>query len=88
MDINNESQILGEPYSNKQMVFKALRTLAPRYDMKRIAVETANNLSTMDLQTLMNIFLNFEMSMTNPPPRVDRNKSVALKTKSSEFSDE
>ena len=46
--------------------------------MKRVAIETSSDLSSMDLQNLMNILINYELSMTEPPPKLDKNKSVAL----------
>ena len=83
LEISNESHVLGDPLSNKQAVYKATRSLTKCFEMKRIAVETSENLATMDLQTLMNIMKTFELGLDNSSGVV-RDSSVALKAQALE----
>ena len=78
LDISNESHVLGDTLSNKQVVYKAARSLTKHFEMKRIAAETSENLATMVLQTLMNIMKTFEFGLDNSSG-VGRDYSVALK---------
>ena len=86
-DIANECQVLGEPFTNKQLVSKAIRTLPERFNMKISSIEEAHNLSTMDINSLMSILKTFEINLLDQS-EASRGKNVILKTHSSNFLEE
>ncbi|XP_057802840.1 uncharacterized protein LOC131018136 [Salvia miltiorrhiza] len=52
LSVANECRELGDLISNRVLISKALRTLPPRFEMKITAIETSQNVASLDSHTL------------------------------------
>ncbi|KAF6145175.1 hypothetical protein GIB67_020366 [Kingdonia uniflora] len=80
-DIINTRVALGAAYSDVQIVHKVLRSLPKGFRFKRDAIEEAQDLKKMKLDTLAGKLQTFELEMRMENP--EKNKSVAFKSSSS-----
>lgn len=65
VDIANESFALREKIFEEKLVRKNLISLSKKFDMKAIAIEEAQDISTMKVDDLFGSLLTFEMSLDN-----------------------
>ncbi|KAI3453567.1 hypothetical protein Pfo_010230 [Paulownia fortunei] len=77
-DIANEAQALGEKYSNRKLVRKALRSLPERFAYKVTAIEEAHDIENMKLDELMGSLQIFELNLNHN--RRDKGKNVTFQT--------
>ena len=62
-DITNSLASLGKEYTQVEKVRKILRALTSDWEKKTIAIEEANNLSTMSLKNLIVNLMAYEMQL-------------------------
>ncbi|GAU48712.1 hypothetical protein TSUD_281050 [Trifolium subterraneum] len=76
MDFANSFDDLGEKLSDEKIVRKILRSLTKKFDMKVIAMEEAQDISTMKVDELIGSLQTYESSVNE---RIEKkNKSVAF----------
>ncbi|KAA0025118.1 gag-pol polyprotein [Cucumis melo var. makuwa] len=76
LNIVNESDALGEKLSDSKLVWKVLRSLPSKFNMKVTAIEEANALSKMKLDKLFGSLRTFELNLGDSVSR--RKSSLAL----------
>ncbi|GAU10383.1 hypothetical protein TSUD_419050, partial [Trifolium subterraneum] len=82
MDFANSFDDLGEKMSDKKIVRKILRSLTKEFDMKVIAMEEAQDISTMRVDELIGSLQTYESSVNE---RIERkNKSIAFVSNAAE----
>ncbi|XP_050945193.1 uncharacterized protein LOC127150728 [Cucumis melo] len=69
LDIANELDALGEKMSNSKLVWKLLRSLPSKFNMKVTMIEEANDLSKMKLDELFGSLRTFELHLGNSASR-------------------
>ena len=62
LDLANETFALGEKITESKIVQKVLRSLLSRFSMKVMAIEEANDITTMKLDELFGSLCTFEFS--------------------------
>ncbi|KAK4855957.1 hypothetical protein QYF36_012734 [Acer negundo] len=80
MDIVNQSHQLGDPYSNRKIKQKIMRSLPNRFESKVTTLEENNDYKNMKPSEVIGRLLTYESrkaSTTSPPKK---QKSIALKT--------
>ncbi|GAU40405.1 hypothetical protein TSUD_136520 [Trifolium subterraneum] len=76
MDFANSFEDLGEKLSDEKIVRKILRSLTKKFDMKVIAMEEAQDISTMKVDELIGSLQTYESSVNE---RIEKkNKSIAF----------
>ncbi|GAU48358.1 hypothetical protein TSUD_282610 [Trifolium subterraneum] len=86
MDFANSFDDLGEKMSDEKIVRKILRSLTKKFDMKVIAMEEAQDISTMRVDELIGSLQTYESSVNE---RIERkNKSIALVSNTAEEDEE
>ncbi|GAU44283.1 hypothetical protein TSUD_371830 [Trifolium subterraneum] len=76
MDFANSFDDLGEKLSDEKIVRKILRSLTKKFDMKVIAMEEAQDISTMKVDELIGSLQTYESSVNE---RIEKkNKSIAF----------
>ncbi|KAA0055019.1 gag-pol polyprotein [Cucumis melo var. makuwa] len=63
LDITNESDVLEEKMSDSKLVWKVLRSLPSKFNMKVTTIEEANDLSKMKLDELFGSLCTFEIHL-------------------------
>ncbi|GAU45850.1 hypothetical protein TSUD_371460 [Trifolium subterraneum] len=76
MDFANSFDDLGEKLSDEKIVRKILRSLTKKFDMKVIAMEEAQDISTMKFDELIGSLQTYESSVNERLER--KNKSIAF----------
>src|ERR1051325_7227326 len=76
LEIANISGALGEKMSEEKLVRKILRSLPKRFAMKVIAIEEAQDISTLKVEELIGSLMTFEMGISETVDK--KNKSIAL----------
>ncbi|GAU24655.1 hypothetical protein TSUD_322630 [Trifolium subterraneum] len=86
MDFANSFDDLGEKMSDEKIVRKILRSLTKKFDMKVIAMEEAQDISTMRVDELIGSLQTYESSVNE---RIERkNKSIAFVSNAAEEDEE
>ncbi|GAU50915.1 hypothetical protein TSUD_411150, partial [Trifolium subterraneum] len=86
MDFANSFDDLGEKMSDEKIVRKILRSLTKKFDTKVIAMEEAQDISTMRVDELIGSLQTYESSVNE---RIERkNKSIALVSNTAEEDEE
>ncbi|KAK1567305.1 hypothetical protein Q3G72_010672 [Acer saccharum] len=80
MDIVNQSHQLGDPYSDRRIKQKILRSLPPRFESKVTALEENSDFKKMKPSEVIGKLLAYESrkTPTTSPPK--KQKNIALKT--------
>lgn len=78
-DIANNSFALGKMMSEEKLVRKILRPLPQKLDMKVIAIEEAQDLSTLKVDKLIGSLMTFEVVINGRSEK--KNKGVAFVSK-------
>ncbi|TYJ96229.1 gag-pol polyprotein [Cucumis melo var. makuwa] len=86
LDIANELDALGEKMSNSKLVWKLLRSLPSKFNMKVTMIEEANDLSKMKLDELFGSLRTFELHLGNSASR--RKPCLALTSVKEESTEE
>ncbi|GAU28863.1 hypothetical protein TSUD_293140 [Trifolium subterraneum] len=76
MDFANSFDDLGEKLSDEKIVRKILRSLTKKFDMKVIAMEEAQDISTMKVDELIGSLQTYESSVNEKIEK--KNKSIAF----------
>ncbi|GAU23282.1 hypothetical protein TSUD_281770 [Trifolium subterraneum] len=86
MDFANSFDDLGEKMSDEKIVRKILRSLTKKFDLKVIAMEEAQDISTMRVDEFIGSLQTYESSVNE---RIERkNKSIALVSNTAEEDEE
>ncbi|XP_020249899.1 uncharacterized protein LOC109827316 [Asparagus officinalis] len=75
-DITNSLIGLGKGYTQLEMVRKVLRALTPEWEKKKIAIEEANNLSTLTLEDLIRNLMAYEVQLKDRRDREQLEKKI------------
>jgi len=76
LNIANAFESLGEKISDEKLVWKILRSLPKRFDMKVTAIEEAQDISSLKVHELIGSLQNFEITINN---KTDENgKGIAF----------
>ncbi|KAA0067564.1 Retrovirus-related Pol polyprotein from transposon TNT 1-94 [Cucumis melo var. makuwa] len=78
LEIANDLLLLGEKISESKIVCKVLRSLPRKFDMKVIAIEEAQDITTLKLDELFGSLLTFEMAMSDIESK--KGKGIAFKS--------
>jgi hypothetical protein len=73
LDIANSFESLGEKVSDEKLVRKILRSLPRRFDMKVIAIEEAQDVSSMRIDELIGSLQNFEIMINHKEGKKEKN---------------
>ncbi|TYK14493.1 putative mitochondrial protein [Cucumis melo var. makuwa] len=65
LEIANESLLLGEKIPDSKIVWKVLRSLPRKFDMKVTAIEEAHDITSLKLDELFGSLLTFEMAIAD-----------------------
>ncbi|MCH98533.1 gag-pol polyprotein, partial [Trifolium medium] len=83
LDFANSFDALGKTIPDEELVGKILRSLPERFDMKVVAIEEAQNLSTLTMDELIGSLQTFELGLKRRSGKKDKNvdKNLAFATK-------
>jgi hypothetical protein len=76
LGISNTSSALGEKMIEEKLVRKILRSLPKRFDMKVVAIEEAQDISTMKVEELIGSLQTFELAISDRAEK--KNKSIVF----------
>ncbi|KAA0043415.1 uncharacterized protein E6C27_scaffold1639G00210 [Cucumis melo var. makuwa] len=78
LEIVNDLLLLGEKIPKSKIVRKVLRSLPRKFDMKVIAIEESQDITTLKLDELFGSLLMFEMAMSDRESK--KGKGIAFKS--------
>src|SRR4051812_20480138 len=78
-DITNSLIGLGKTYSSVECVRKILLALTSDWEKKVIAIEEANDLSTLSVEYLIGNLMTYEVNLQERRKEVSRKKSIVFK---------